>query len=208
MSAAAFFARWRVRLSYPLAIVVLLFARPTPKSLLIGALVGALGLLVRALAAGHLHKQAVLTMTGPYAYTRNPLYLGSAILSIGAGIAMDSLISAIVMCGYFALFYSIVMRREEGELRLQHGAAFDEYAKAVPLFLPRLTPARLPAPTGPGAFSFAQYQKNREYRATIGFLLLLLVLFAIWDLRLPERLTRGVFAARPETTHLETVAVG
>jgi protein-S-isoprenylcysteine O-methyltransferase Ste14 len=208
VSAAAFFARWRVRLSYPLAIVVLLFARPTPKSLLIGALVGALGLLVRALAAGHLHKQAVLTMTGPYAYTRNPLYLGSAILSIGAGIAMDSLISAIVMCGYFALFYSIVMRREEGELRLQHGAAFDEYAKAVPLFLPRLTPARLPAPTGPGAFSFAQYQKNREYRATIGFLLLLLVLFAIWDLRLPERLTHGVFAARPETTHLETVAVG
>jgi protein-S-isoprenylcysteine O-methyltransferase Ste14 len=185
VSAAAFFARWRVRLSYPLAIVVLIFARPNPKSIFIGGLVGGVGLLVRGLAAGHLHKQAVLTMTGPYAHTRNPLYLGSAILALGAGIAMDSWISALLVCVYFALFYSIVMRREEGELRLQHGAAFDDYARAVPLFFPRITAARVTSGSTGAAFSFAQYKKNQEYRAIVGFLLLLAVLFIIWRLRLP-----------------------
>jgi hypothetical protein len=141
---------------------------------------------VRALAAGFLHKQEVLTQTGPYAYTRNPLYLGSAILTLGAAIATYSWISAGILCGYFALFYSIVMRREEQELRSQHGAAFDAYAKAVPLFLPRLTPARSNRHgIATSGFSFAQYKKNREYRAAIGFLLLLVILFVIWRLRLP-----------------------
>jgi protein-S-isoprenylcysteine O-methyltransferase Ste14 len=82
------------------------------------------------------------------------------------------------------VFYSVVMRREEQELRLQHGAAFDEYARAVPLFLPKLTPARL-APTVAGSFSFAQYKKNREYRAFVGFLLLLVLLLVIWRWRQP-----------------------
>jgi len=184
MNAAAFFARWRVRLGYPLAIVVLALAWPTPRSVLAGAMTGALGLLVRALAAGHLHKQEVLTVTGPYAYTRNPLYFGSAILALGTGIATWSWISAAVLLVYFALFYSMVMRREEQELRALHGGDFDDYARAVPLFLPRLTPARLVASPA-RSFSFAQYKKNREYRAAIGFLLLLGLLLVIWRLRLP-----------------------
>ena len=131
MSAAAFFARWRVRLGYPLAIVVLAFAHPTPQSILYGAIVGSIGLLVRALAAGHLHKQEQLTVSGPYAYTRNPLYLGSAILALGVALATHSWISALILLSYFALFYSIVMRREEHELRFHHGAAFEQYARAV-----------------------------------------------------------------------------
>ncbi len=184
MSAASFFVRWRVRLGYPLAIVVLALARPVPRSILYGALVGAVGLFTRALAAGYLHKQEVLTVVGPYAYTRNPLYLGSAILTLGVGIATWSWFSAIILCGYFALFYSIVMRKEEQELRLQHGAAFDQYAQTVPLFFPHWTPAKLGA-GNPGSFSFPQYKKNREYRAAIGFLLVLAVLVAIWRLRLP-----------------------
>ena len=183
MNAAAFFARWRVRLGYPLAIVVLALARPTPQSVLAGALVGAIGLLVRALAAGYLRKQEMLTVTGPYAYTRNPLYLGSAILTLGAAIGTRSWISAAVLLVYFALFYSIVMQREEQELRTLHHGAFDNYAKAVPLFFPRLTPARLAA-GAEESFSFAQYRKNREYRAAIGFLLLLGLLLLIWRLRL------------------------
>jgi hypothetical protein len=178
-SAGAFFARWRVRLSYPLAILVLWFARPTPGSILWGAPIGLLGLLLRARAAGHLHKQEVLTVTGPYAYTRNPLYFGSAILTIGAAVAMHSWVSAVLLCGYFVLFYSFVMRREEAELRQHHGAAFDEYANAVPLFFPRLSPVKLSF-AGAGSFSFAQYKKNREYQATIGFLLLLALLLLIW----------------------------
>jgi protein-S-isoprenylcysteine O-methyltransferase Ste14 len=181
---AAFFARWRVRLGYPLALVVLALARPTPQSIVGGALVGVLGLLVRGLAAGHLHKQEVLTVTGPYAYSRNPLYFGSAILAAGAAVATYSWISATVLLAYFALFYSIVMRREEQELRTHHGAWFEQYARAVPLFFPHFTRANLPG-SREGVFSLAQYKKNREYRAAIGFLLLLALLLAIWRLRQP-----------------------
>jgi protein-S-isoprenylcysteine O-methyltransferase Ste14 len=195
VSAPAFFARWRVRLGYPLAIVVLVLAHPTPQSILYGALVGIIGLLIRALAAGHLQKQAVLTVTGPYAYTRNPLYFGSAILTLGVAIATHSWIPALLLLGYFALFYSIVMRREEQELRAHHGTSFDDYARSVPLFVPRLAPAKLAG--GEGAFSFAQYKKNREYRAAIGFLFLLLVLLAIWHLRSTQH---HVSAERAEAT--------
>ncbi len=182
MSAAAFFAHWRVRLGYPLAAVVLWLARPSPKSILAGMVVGSIGLWVRARAAGHLHKQEVLTTTGPYAYTRNPLYLGSFLLAIGAAVAAHSWPSALILFCYFALFYSFVMRREERELYQHHGDAFQEFARAVPLFLPRLTPAKL-ASAAPAPFSFAQYKRNREYRAAIGFLLLLLVFVVIWRLR-------------------------
>jgi protein-S-isoprenylcysteine O-methyltransferase Ste14 len=182
-TAGAFFVRWRVRLGYPLAIAVLWFACPTPRSVLIGALVGLIGLWIRASAAGYLHKQEVLTVTGPYAYTRNPLYLGSAILALGVGIATRSWISLAILGGYFALFYSIVMRREETELRPRHGASFEEYVRAVPLFFPRLTPAKLSGDSA-GAFSFAQYKKNHEWQAAVGFLLLLAVLLAIWFLHL------------------------
>lgn len=174
-----FFTRWRVRLGYPLAIAVLFFARPTPLSILAGAIVGVFGLAFRALAAGYLHKQSVLTVTGPYAYTRNPLYFGSAILALGAGIATRSWISAMLLCIYFGLFYSIVMRREENELRTNHGEAFEEYARAVRLFIPRLTPTKLPA-SSPGSFSFRQYMKNHEWQASAGFLLLLVLLLLIW----------------------------
>jgi protein-S-isoprenylcysteine O-methyltransferase Ste14 len=182
MSAAAFFARWRVRLGYPLAAVVLWLARPSPRSILAGAAVGVIGLWIRARAAGHLRKQEILTVAGPYAYTRNPLYLGSFILLIGAAIAARSWPSALILLCYFALFYSFVMRREEGELLQHHGEAFRDYARTVPLFLPRLTPAKSSSASR-AAFSFPQYKKNREYRAAIGFLLLLLIFLVIWRLR-------------------------
>src|SRR3979490_2851114 len=145
IGAGNFFVPWRVRLVYPLAIAVLYFSRPTPRGILLGALTGVIGLGVRAYAAGYLHKQEVLTVAGPYAHTRNPLYFGSAILALGAGIATHSWISGFILILYFAVFYSIVMRREEKELHLRHGASFDEYARAVPLFVPRLSAAKLPA---------------------------------------------------------------
>src|SRR5712692_10094594 len=184
MSAAgSFFVRWRVRLGYPLTIAVLWFSRPTPRSILLGALVGFAGLSVRAYAAGYLHKQEVLTVTGPYAYTRNPLYLGSAVLALAAGIATRSWISTSILIAYFAVFYSIVMQREANELHFRHGASFEEYARAVPLFLPRLTAAKLPGDSA-GSFSFFQYKKNHEWQATLGFLFLLMVLLVIWRIRL------------------------
>jgi protein-S-isoprenylcysteine O-methyltransferase Ste14 len=178
-----FFVRWRVRLGYPLAIAVLWFSRPSARSILLGALVGGIGLWLRAYAAGYLHKQDLLTVTGPYAYTRNPLYFGSAILALGAGIAMCSWIAASILIVYFAIFYSVVMRREEQELRQRHGASFEVYARAVPLFVPRLTSAKLPG-NSPGSFFFAQYKKNHEWQAAVGFLFLLSVLFVISRFRM------------------------
>lgn len=184
MSAAGnFFSRWRVRLGYPLAVAVLWFARPTPRGILLGALIGIFGLGLRAYAAGYLHKQEVLTVGGPYAYTRNPLYLGSAILALGAGVAAHSWVSGGVLLLYFVVFYPVVMRREEKELLVRHGAAFQEYALAVPLFLPRLRAAKLPGEST-GAFSFSQYLKNHEWQASLGFVLLLLTLLVIWRVRL------------------------
>jgi protein-S-isoprenylcysteine O-methyltransferase Ste14 len=177
--AGNFFVRWRVRLGYPLAIAVLYFSRPTPPSILLGALAGLLGLWVRAYAAGYLHKQEVLTVTGPYAHTRNPLYLGSAILALGAGIATRSWISASVLFVYFAVFYAIVMRREKNELHSRYGAVFEEYARVVPLFIPRLTAAKMSGDSA-GSFSFAQYKKNHEWQAAVGFLFLLFVLLVRW----------------------------
>lgn len=181
-SAGSFFVRWRVRFGYLIAVVVLWLARPNPRSILYGALIGVAGLFLRARAAGYLHKQEVLAVTGPYSYTRNPLYLGSAILTLAAAVATRSWVCAAVLGAYFALFYSIVMRREEVELRQQHGHAFDEYVRTVPLFFPRFTPKRL-ASASASSFSFAQYKKNHEYQAAIGFLLLLAVLLLIWRLR-------------------------
>ena len=184
MTALDFFARWRVRLGYLLAVVALWLARPTPRSILFGAALGVFGLWIRAYAAGYLHKHEVLTVTGPYARTRNPLYLGSSFLAAGAAMAMNSRWVAALLIIYFALVYSLVMRREEMDLRQKFGKDFDAYAAAVPLFFPRLS-ARTKLPTGNGGFSLARYKKNREYRAAIGFVLSLIGLVVIWRLRLP-----------------------
>ncbi|HXR33046.1 MAG TPA: methyltransferase [Verrucomicrobiae bacterium] len=182
MTALDFFSRWRVRLGYLLAVVVLLLARPTPRSILLGAAVGVIGLAMRAYAAGYLHKQEVLTTTGPYAYTRNPLYFGSSILAVGAAVAMRSWVAVAVILFYFVVVYTLVMRREEMELRAKHGAAFDAYAAAVPLFFPRLTPRSQPGAAS-GTFSWAQYERNHEHEAPVGFLLFLILLVVLWRWR-------------------------
>jgi protein-S-isoprenylcysteine O-methyltransferase Ste14 len=167
-------------------VAVLWLARPTLPTIAIGAAIGTMGLWLRAYAAGYLHKKETLTVTGPYAYTRNPLYLGSAILAAGVGIATDSWIAVALLLTYFAVFYSIVMRREEGELRRFHSAAFEEYARSVPLFFPRFGAARISSdgPDSPGAFTFVQYRKNHEWQATVGFVLILGALLILWRVRL------------------------
>ena len=189
MTLLDFFARWRVRIGYLLAVVVLWLSRPNPHSILIGAAIGIIGLIIRALAAGYLHKQSILTTTGPYAYTRNPLYFGSSLMAIGAVAAMNSIASAAVVLIYFALVYTFVMRREELELRGHHGPAFEAYAQSVPLFFPRLTPVKQSTVSTieqseipQKGFSFALYRKNHEHQAALGFLLLLVVLVIVWRL--------------------------
>lgn len=171
-----FWIRWRVRVGYPVALVYLALARPTLLSLAIGGVIGALGLVIRAWAAGHLRKHQMLATGGPYAFTRNPLYFGSVILAAGFVVAGKSIWAAIVVAGYLALFYPAVMRREEGELRRHYGVAFEQYAASVPLFWPSM---RRLAPNGHVGekFSGQLYRRNREYQAAIGFVV---GLFALW----------------------------
>lgn len=159
--------RWRVRAGYPVALACLFLASPTPHSLALGVGIAALGLVLRGAAAGHLQKHERLASSGPYAYTRNPLYLGSAVLAAGFLLAGRSWVAAVITTAYFALFYPAVMRREKQELRLLYGPAFDDYAKRVPLFWPRLAPGV----STPVEFSWGLYRRNREYQAALGFLL-------------------------------------
>jgi protein-S-isoprenylcysteine O-methyltransferase Ste14 len=164
MPAGEVWMRWRVRVGYPVALVYAILAEPAPWSIAAGAVVAVLGLVIRARAAGHLRKHEALSTTGPYAYTRNPLYFGSALLAAGFLVAGRSWIAALVVVAYFALFYTGVMRREESELRARYDAAFDEYAARVPLFWPRLTAAS----AGREDFSWELYRRNREYQAALG----------------------------------------
>lgn len=163
--------RWRVRLGYPVAVVCFLLAHPTLRCLAIGAAIAAVGLVLRGAAAGYLRKHEQLATSGPYAYTRNPLYLGSALLAAGFLVASRSWPAAMILSTYFVLFYWVVMRREEQELRAHYGAAFDGYAARVPLFWPRLAQHGSPAAAGAARFSWGLYLRNREYQPALGWVL-------------------------------------
>ena len=130
------------------------------------------GLWLRAYAAGYVKKNRELTQTGPYAHTRNPLYLGSMLIAAGFALALLSWPLAIVLAAGFAVIYVPVIASEERFLRTSF-PGFDEYCRRVPRLIPRLTPA--PAPrdqVGSGAFSFALYRRHREYNAGMGAALL------------------------------------
>jgi len=134
------------------------------------------GLWLRGYAAGYVKKNRELTMTGPYAHTRNPLYLGSTLIAAGFAVALLSWPVALVLAIGFGLIYVPVIASEERFLRTTF-PGFDAYCSQVPRLIPRLTPARPPdSQSGPGAFSISLYLKHREYNAGIGAVLLYLSL--------------------------------
>ena len=150
-------------MGFVLAAVFLWLAKPSWMSIAIGGLVTLPGLWLRAVAAGHVKKNAELTTSGPYAYTRNPLYLGSIIIAIGFAIAAWNVWIGAVLVGMFLAIYLPVIQSEEAYLRSQF-SGFDEYTRQVPRLLPRLTAAN----QEPGSFSRELYRKHREYNALIG----------------------------------------
>jgi protein-S-isoprenylcysteine O-methyltransferase Ste14 len=174
-SKANFWIRWRVPVGYPVGIAAFWFARPQMKWLLWGAGIAICGLLVRGYAAGHLRKHKQLATSGPYAFTRNPLYLGSVLLAAGFSVASHSWISALLLAAYLAIFYPVVIRREQGELVRQYGAAFEEYMSQVPVFWPRLSPAMM----SKERFSWPLYRQNREYEAAIGLVVAMIILWVL-----------------------------
>lgn len=157
--------RIRVPLGFAFAGFFLWLARPTAGFIALSLVLVVPGLLLRAYASGYVKKNTELTTTGPYALTRNPLYLGSMAIGLGFAIAARSWWIVLALALLFALIYIPVIRSEEEYLRSVF-PGFDQYAAAVPRMIPRLTPARTSAQ--PGRFSVALYRKHREYNALIG----------------------------------------
>lgn len=134
------------------------------------------GLWLRGYAAGYVKKNRELTQTGPYAYTRNPLYLGSMLIAFGFALALLSWPVALVLACGFLIIYVPVIASEERFLRSTF-PDFNAYCRRVPRLLPRLSPAK--TDVTPGKFSFELYLRHREYNAAIGAALLYLSLLVL-----------------------------
>jgi protein-S-isoprenylcysteine O-methyltransferase Ste14 len=156
-------ARLRVPLGFVLGAMVLWLARPTPRALAIGAAIAIAGEAIRIWAAGHLEKGREITSSGPYAITRHPLYLGSTTIGIGLAIAAGRLLVAGIVLGYLAVTLMAAVRTEEAHLTGKFGAAYPDYRAG------RMSVAR--------PFSFERAIRNREYRAAIGVVLVLVFLW-------------------------------
>jgi protein-S-isoprenylcysteine O-methyltransferase Ste14 len=173
---AAWATRWRVPLGFLLGAAYLVFCRPTVKLLFVGGTIAAVGVALRAYSAGHLAKNQKLATSGPYAWTRNPLYLGSSLMGAGLAVAGGNWILALACLLLFAGIYWPVIRREEDYLRREFGEVYIKYAQSVPLFLPILR-----RPDGGGKFQWKQYRKNHEYEALLGYLgLMIFLAFKAW----------------------------
>ena len=160
--------RIRVPLGFVVAAVFLFFAHPTTRTLLSSLLLVVPGVWLRGYAAGYVKKNAELTRTGPYAYTRNPLYLGSMAIAFGFAVAAGRWWLGVLLAALFLVIYVPTIVSEEQYLRSVF-PTFDAYAARVPRLLPRLTPARFDdLGQAGGAFSRERYLHHREYNALIG----------------------------------------
>lgn len=171
--------RIRVPLGFAFAAAYIWLAHPTMASIAVGSGIALIGLGIRVLASGHVKKNEVLATAGPYAYTRNPLYLGSLILAAGFLIAAKSWWLALIAAAMLFAIYFPVIRSEEVFLRTRF-PEFSDYASQVPRLVPRLRPYR--NRSGTNSFSWHLYWKHREYNAALGTGLMIAVLIAksVW----------------------------
>jgi protein-S-isoprenylcysteine O-methyltransferase Ste14 len=156
--------RLRVPLGFMFAGLFLFLADPRPGVAVAGGAVSLIGLAIRGWASGHIRKNQDLAVSGPYAHTRNPLYLGSFLMCVGFCIAGGVWWLALLFVALFLGIYLPVMRVETEDLKQLFGDRFAEYASNVPLFFPRLTPWKKPV----SKFDFQLYLRYREYRAAVG----------------------------------------
>ena len=156
--------------AWVLAIVYFWLARPDTASMWMGGAIILSGLVIRGWAAGVLEKDRELAVSGPYAFTRNPLYLGSFVIGAGAAVAGGRLWIGLLFLAFFIWAYRGPMAREGRRLEEHFGDAYRRYRNAVPAFLPRVTRYRPPAETVPvpTRFSLARYGRNREWEAALG----------------------------------------
>lgn len=167
--------RIRVPLGFVFAVLYFWLARPTWRFMLVGSMLALPGLLIRALASGHVRKNEALATSGPYAYTRNPLYLGSLLIGVGFAVMARSWWVGIVLVAMFFAIYVPVIRGEEAFLRQQF-PEFEEYARRVPRMFPRFTRGTSGSGEARGEFSLDLYLKHREYNALLGALAMMAAL--------------------------------
>ena len=169
-------ARLRVPSGFVIVAVFAWFSHPDALSLAIGLPISMIGLALRAWAAGSLAKNRQLSTGGPYAYTRNPLYIGTLVVAAGLAVAARSPGLAALFAAIFALVYLPVIQNEQQHLRNLF-TGYADYAAHVPILWPRFTPfpQRNPSP-----FRFSLYLRNQEYNAGAGFAAGMLFLF--WKL--------------------------
>ena len=158
-------ARMRVPLGFVCAGAVLYLARPTPGSLAVGGAMALVGEMVRIWAAGHLEKGREVTQSGPYRITRHPLYVGSAIIALGAAVASARVSAMVLVAAYMAATLVSAIRHEEAGMRASFGDQYDAYAQS------RARPIERP-------FSLARAMKNKEYKAVAGLAAMAAILAA------------------------------
>ncbi|MBN1570081.1 MAG: isoprenylcysteine carboxylmethyltransferase family protein [Acidobacteria bacterium] len=156
----------RVPVGTVLGILFLWFMHPSSRSLWIGAAIALPGSLLRVWAAGHIEKGKVLTQGGPYAYTRNPLYLGSFLMALGIILAGQGYWLLPAFAAFFAVVYFPVMKAEEQELLAGYGEKFVEYSRRVPLFIPAFRKTA----SASSSFLWSRVIRNREHRTIAGLL--------------------------------------
>ncbi len=181
MSRDMFNRRWKKisrRIRVPLGFLSVIFyfwlARPSYRSLLLSLVLVVPGIFLRSYASGHVTKNVQLTTTGPYGYTRNPLYFGSILIAFGFAAAARSLWIALAFLALFLVIYWPVILDEEEYLRAQF-STYEAYANRVPRLIPRFG---RPQTAADGKFSFALYRKHREYNSILGSFCMYLVLVA------------------------------
>jgi protein-S-isoprenylcysteine O-methyltransferase Ste14 len=172
-------SRYRVTAGWLVGLLVLALARPSLVSLLAALPLALAGELVRLWASGHIEKTKRLATGGPYAHSRNPLYLGSLLIALGVALACWDLWVVLAVAVYFLAFYPSVMREEAAFLTGKFPVEYAAWAAAVPLFWP------CPAPRGPRSsrFEWARVRANREWRTAAALPLLAALLFALPQLR-------------------------
>jgi len=170
--------RIRVPVGFAFGLLFLYLAAPRPGFFAAGILLAGLGLALRVWASGYLNKGRELATTGPYSWTRNPLYVGSFVMGLGFTVAAANPWLTVLFLALFVAIYLPVMKREERELTQAFGADYSVYRDTVALFLPFSPPAWKPTHSGPkGNFQWGKVICNREYNAVLGYLL---VTAAIW----------------------------
>lgn len=169
-----FISRWRVRAGLIAGIGVFVLSKPTSLSLAGGIFLCLCGLLLRSWACGYLHKGNKLATSGPYQYTRNPLYLGNFIIGVSLVVGSWSWWGLGIFLIYFGLFYPVVIHQEKKKMEYLFPQEYKNYREEVPLFFPS------PKPNSSNSgeeFSWEVHKKNKEFRALFGTLVFWIILW-------------------------------